>query len=150
MDETQGRFIILLKQEIAALEELHVLLKNELLALKERDSDQVSLMAKQKNELLNKVGMLDKQRQLYIEDDTHLIYTDNVFSENINILSNKIETCLDKCRHQNNINGGVIEMSMLFNKKILDIVCGNDEKDLVYSAEGKNSTHNYQHSLARV
>ena len=119
MDETQGRFIILLKQEIAALEELHVLLKNELLALKERDSDQVSLMAKQKNELLNKVGMLDKQRQLYIEDDTHLIYTDNVFSENINILSNKIEVCLDKCRHQNNINGGVIEMSMLFNKKIL-------------------------------
>jgi flagellar biosynthesis protein FlgN len=153
MNETQGRFISLLKQEASALEELYAVLMKELVALKERNTDSIHEITDNKNVLLNKLGMLDKQRQLYFEKDTHSseIYGDDTaFKNTISTLSSDIEVCLDKCKQQNNINGGIIEMSQLFNEKILDIISGNVDKDITYSAEGKNSSGKNQHSLARV
>lgn len=150
MNETQGRFIALLKQEASALEDLYALLMKELVALKDRNSDTITELAEAKSSVLNKLAMLDKQRQLYIENEEHPIVEDNPFSDNITTLSSEIEVCLDKCRHQNNINGGIIEMSQLFNEKILDIICGNFDEEVTYSADGKNNAKNNQHSLAHV
>ena len=150
MNETEGRFITLLKQEINTLEELHALLLDELAALKQRDSDLIENLAEEKNKLLNKIGMLDKQRQLYVEEHTDANYEENSFTKTMSELSGNIEASLEKCRHQNQINGGVIEISTLFNKKILDIVCGNNTEEVVYCADGKNDSNKNQNSLAHV
>lgn len=153
MNETQGRFVSLLKQETIVLDELHGLLLKEQGALKERDSELITSLADEKNSLLNKLGMLDQQRQLYVENEEHhdIEHMGNTSLANeIKTLSDEIQDGLDKCKHQNNINGGIIEMSQLFNEKILDIVCGNFDKQTTYSAEGKNNSKNNQHSLARV
>ncbi|MCZ6805200.1 MAG: hypothetical protein O7D86_15080 [Proteobacteria bacterium] len=69
MNETQGRFISLLKQEATTLEDLHGLLMKELLALKDRDSNLIAGLSEAKGSTLNKLGMLDKQRQLYVENN---------------------------------------------------------------------------------
>jgi flagellar biosynthesis protein FlgN len=153
MNETQGRFVSLLKQETTVLEDLYGLLMKELVALKDRDSDLITDIAEAKNSKLNKLGMLDKQRQLYLENEEHYneVHGGNTpFVNEIDKLSSEIQICLDKCKQQNNINGGIIEMSQLFNEKILDIMCGNSDKPTTYSAEGKNNSKNSQHSLARV
>ena len=143
MNENQGRFTSLLKQEISALQYLFALLKKELLALKDRNLDSISELAEEKNTILDKLGILEKEKQLCAEND--LADTDE-----ISTLSNEIKNCLDKCKQQNSVNGGVIEMSLLFNGKILDIINGNFDKQTTYSATGKNNSTNNQHSLARV
>ena len=150
MDEVQGRFLTLLKQEETILDELHELLQKEMNALKAHDTELIYELVNSKNSLLDKLGMLDKQRQLYVENERNLLLADNTFTNQINFLSEEIKSSLDKCKHQNKINGGIIEMSQLFNKKMLDIVCGNSDKEATYSAEGKNNSGNNQHSIAHV
>ena len=150
MDEVQGRFLALLKQEEAALDDLHELLKKEMSALKAHNTELINELINSKNSLLNKLGMLDKQRQLYVDNENNMLHGDNTFTNQINLLSEEIKSSLDKCKHQNKINGGIIEMSQLFNKKMLDIICGNSDQETTYSAEGKNNSRNNQHSLAHV
>ncbi len=153
MNETQGKFISLLKQEATTLEDLYGLLMKELVAVKARNTDSITVLAEEKNSMLNKLGMLDKQRQLYVENEEHhneIHGSNTTFVNEMDKLSSEIQVCLDKCKQQNNINGGIIEMSQLFNVKILDIMCGNFDKQTTYSAEGKNNSRNNQHSLARV
>ncbi|GEM_PF-5542937 len=143
MNENQGRFTSLLEQEVTTLHDLHALLQEELLALKDRNLDSISKIAEEKNTVLDKLGTLDKERQRYAKND--LADTDEIHT-----LSREIKVCLDKCKQQNNINGGVIEISQLFNEKILDIMSGNPDKQITYGATGKNNSTNNQHSLARV
>lgn len=153
MSETQGRFLSLLKQEISLLDELHTTLLKELVALKERNTDLISELSEAKTSMLNRLGMLDNQRQLYLENESHhyeIHDEQTTFSSEVKLLNNEIQDYLKKCKQQNKINGGIIEISQLFNDKILDIFYGNADKQTTYSAEGRNNSSNNQHSLARV
>ncbi len=148
MSDYHGRFGALLKQEATTLEELYEVLMKELVALKDRDSDSVNTLSKEKESILDKLEKLDKERQLCIESESP--ENKSTISNEIDSLSSEIQICLDKCKQQNNINGGIIEMSQLFNEKMLDIICGNFEKQTTYSASGKNSKASNQHSLGRA
>lgn len=153
MSETQGRFLSLLKQEISLLDELHDVLIKELVALKERNTDLITELSEEKTTMLDKLGMLDNQRQLYLENEKHHyeIHDEKTsFSNEVKLLNIEIQDYLKKCKQQNKINGGVIEISQLFNEKILDIFYGNTDKQTTYSAEGRNKSNVDQHSLARV
>lgn len=153
MSETQGRFLSLLKQEISLLGELHDALLKELVALKERNTDLITELSEGKTSMLNQLGMLDNQRQLYLENEEHHyeIHDEKTsFSDEVKLLNKEIQDYLKKCKQQNKINGGVIEISQLFNEKILDIFYGNTDKQTTYSAEGRSKSNNDQHSLARV
>lgn len=153
MSETQGRFLSLLKQETSLLNELHDVLIKELVALKERNTDLIAELSKEKTSMLDQLGMLDNQRQLYLENEKHHyeIHDEKTsFSSEVKLLHNEIQDYLKKCKQQNKINGGVIEISQLFNEKILDIFYGNTDKQTTYSAEGRNKSNIDQHSLARV
>ncbi len=143
----QGRLTSLLKQEASTLEDLYEVLMKELVALKDHNSDSVTTLSKEKDSMLNKLEQLDKERQLCVKDAKQ---ESSTFTNEINVLSSEIEICLDRCKQQNNINGGIIEMSQLFNEKMLDIICGNSDKQTTYSAAGKNKAKNSQHSLGRV
>jgi len=153
MSETQGRFLSLLKQEISLLSELHEILIKELAALKERNTDLITELSDIKTSMLDRLGMLDNQRQLYIDNEKHHYEIHDgktSFSNDIKLLNNEIQDYLKKCKQQNKINGGVIEISQLFNDKILDIFYGKTDSHTTYSAEGRNKSNNDQHSLARV
>ncbi|MBL1140452.1 MAG: flagellar protein FlgN [Proteobacteria bacterium] len=149
MNENQGGLPDILEQEVNTLEGLYSLLLKEMVALKERNSDSINQLSKEKNSMLNKLDQLDKERQLCVTENS-IQDTNLTFTNDIDALSKKIEVCLNKCKKQNSINGGIIEMSQLFNEKMLDIICGNSDKETTYGATGKNSTTNNQHSLGRV
>jgi len=153
MSETQGRFLSLLKQEISLLGELYDSLLKELVALKERNTDLIAKFSKEKTLMLDQLGMLDNQRQLFLENENnHYDIHDEktTFSNEVKLLNIEIQDYLKKCKQQNKINGGVIEISQLFNDKILDIFYGNTDKQTTYSAEGRSKSIKDQHSLARV
>lgn len=153
MNETQARFLSVLKQEASVLQNVHEILLEENNALKERSTDLIDQMTEQKNMMLDQLAVLDKQRQLYIEDETHFYEINDhktAFSQNINTLNIEIQNSLEKCKQQNKINGGIIEMSHMFNEKILNIIYGNSEKEVTYNPEGKNNSVSNQQSIARV
>ncbi len=150
MDETQGRFLALLQQESTLLDELYQLLKQETKALKEKNIELINKLLESKNVLLDKLGMLDKQRQLYIEREASQTPMEESMGLKVQEMNRSIQERLDNCKHQNNINGGIIEVTRLFNQKILDIVHGQPNQENTYSAEGKNRTRHTQHSIARV
>ncbi|GJM04482.1 MAG: hypothetical protein DHS20C09_04730 [marine bacterium B5-7] len=153
MNETQVRFLSLLKQETSLLDELHAALLNELVALKERNIDLINELSEAKTLMLDQLGMLDNQRQLYLENENHhyeIHDEETSFSNEVKLLNSEIQDFLKKCKQQNKINGGIIEIGQLFNEKILDIIYGNTNKQTTYSAEGRNKSNIGQHSLARV
>lgn len=148
MNNNQGRLPSILKQEATALEDLYSVLMKELVALKEHNSESISTLSEEKNVMLNKLQQLDKERQLCVTADAP--ENNSTITNEINVLSKEIEICLDKCKQQNSINGGIIEMSQLFNAKMLDIICGNTDKQTTYGVTGKNQTNNNQNFIARV
>lgn len=148
MQNNQGRLRSVLQMESTAFDELHAILMREHLALKERNSESITLLSEEKNTILNKLEKLDRERQLCLQNDMQN-HTQPVSNE-ISQLNSEIELCLDKCKKQNNINGSIIEMSKLFNEKMLDIICGNPDKKTTYGATGKNNNDKNQHSLGRV
>jgi flagellar biosynthesis protein FlgN len=147
MSINQGRLTSILQQEASTLEDLYSVLMKELVALKDRNTESIGMLSEEKDKMLNKLAMLDKERQRCAEnnEENNTSYTDDI-SE----LNNEIEFCLEKCKRQNSINGGIIEMSQLFNEKMLNIICGNFDNDNTYSASGKNNIKNNLHSLGRV
>ena len=148
MSNNQGRLTSILKQETTALENLYSLLMKELVALKDRNSELISELSEEKNTMLNNIEQLDMDRQRCIQEEAP--NESLTFTNEINSLSSEIEICLDKCKQQNSINGGIIEMSQLFNEKMLNIIFGNSDKEMTYSANGKNNSTNNRHSFARV
>lgn len=150
MDETQGRFKNLLEQEAGLLQELNDLLLEETDALKARNIELLNGLVSGKNTILEKLGVLDKQRQLYIETEKPKSIYDEGFEAQVMEINTNIQELLDQCKHQNKLNGSIIEISQMFNSKILDIVLGHSGENNTYSAEGKNQSKNYQNSLARV
>lgn len=148
MNNYQGRFTSILKQEAIALDDLHDILMRELTALKNRDTESVFSISEEKNAMLNKIIEIDSERSLHIEGNSH--ENSVTFTNEITLLNSEIENTLNKCKQQNSINGGIIEMSQLFNEKMLDIISGNSEKPSTYSATGKNNCKPNQHSLGRV
>lgn len=148
MSDEQGRLTSILNQEVSALEGLYSLLMKELIALKERNTDSIGQLSEEKNTMLNKLDQLDKERKRCVNGDTQ--EKEITFTNEIDVLNSEIEICLNRCKQQNSINGGIIEMSQLFNEKMLNIICGNSEKETTYAATGKNKSSSNQHSLGRV
>lgn len=148
MQNNQGRLTSLLQLESTTLNELHAVLTREHIALKERNSESITLLSEEKNTLLNNLEKLDQERQFFLQNDMQ--NNTQPVSNEISQLNSEIELCLDKCKKQNNINGSIIEMSKLFNEKMLDIICGNPDRKTTYGATGKNNTDKNQHSLGRV
>ncbi len=150
MDETQERIVNLLEEEASLLKKLNELLLNETEALKAKDTNLLDDLIASKSSLLDQLGIMDKQRQLYLDTDNNARIYDQTFEVKISEMKTTIQDLLDQCKHQNKINGSIIEISQMFNSKILDIVLGHHNQDDTYSAEGKNYTKNYQNSIARV
>ncbi len=150
MDETQGRIVNLLEEEASLLKKLNELLLEETEALKAKDINLVDELTASKTSLLDQLGVMDKQRQLYLDTGNNAPVYDQTFEVKVSEMKTTIQGLLDECKHQNKINGSIIEISQMFNSKIMDIVLGHNSQDETYSAEGKNYTKNYQNSIARV
>ncbi len=150
MNEEQGRFVELLKQESNLLDDLFQLLEQEKDVLKARDNGLLEALIDSKNEILNKISILDKQRELFMTNQNQMDSTSERFKKTSKDISEELSAKLERCKIQNKINGGLIEVSKLFNEKIINIVRGYAEQQMTYNETGTNIGHQSQQSIARV
>lgn len=147
MNEIQGRFIRLLQQEAEILDNLYALLSEETDILKANDVDNLHEVTSNKHRLLDQLGTLDKQRQLFMDDATLL--NNEQFNSEIDELNKLIQSKLNQCRHRNNVNGGMIEVRQQFNTRILNVLHGDSSNESTYGASGSNTEKN-KNTIARV
>lgn len=147
MDETQGRFIRLLQQEADTLDQINTMLTEEAEVIKKNNIDRLDEITSSKHQLLDQLGILDKQRQLYMDDETLL--NNDQFVSNVNEINSVIQKKLDQCRQLNEVNGGMIEVRQQFNTRILNVIHGEETSETTYSANGTSNDQN-KNSIARV
>jgi len=150
INDYQGRLLTLFNQQLESLKELHRVLLDECEALKQRDTTLIEALAEKKHQLLNIIAELDNKRQIHTDNLPHdainILFDDN----QIVFIKNEIDDLLQQCRHQNQINGGIIEINQLFCSKVLDIVRGEYGDNELYGASGKNLGSHTAQSLARI
>ena len=147
MDETQGRFIKLLQQEADLLDNINILLSEETEVLKANDIQRLNDITDNKHQLLNQLGTVDKQRQLYMEDET--LMNDDQFVSQIEEVNSAIQKKLEQCHHLNTVNGGMIEIRQQFNTRILNLLHGDTSNESTYSAKGTSNERN-KNTIARI
>lgn len=147
MDETQGRFIRLLRQEADTLDQINTMLTEEADVIKKNDINRLDEITSGKHQLLDQLGILDKQRQLYMDDKKLL--NNEQFVSNVNEINSVIQKKLDQCRQLNDVNGSMIEVRQQFNARILNVMHGEETNETTYSANGTSKDKN-KNSIARV
>lgn len=153
MHDVQGRLIDLYNEERECLGSLHELLVHEVAHIRRRNTSEIDNCAKSKGQILEKLDNLDKERQVFLESlesGTGTQQTNIQESRKIVSLKASIQSLLDECRHQNHINGSVIEISQLFNRQILDIIRGVPGDQTTYNATGKNQKLSPIQTIARI
>lgn len=135
------------------IEKLAALLQDEHAALTARDVAAVEACTKRKHELLAHLEILDRQRNEasalldnHNEAGNNGVASDDDFTE----LKQQIKTLLDKCRHQNDINGAIIDISTQFSKRILEVMLGVASSESLYDSTGRNSKTSSYQSVARI
>lgn len=147
--QSQDRLFDLLKHYASKLKALIVILEKEHDSLDERNIKALEQCTEKKQELLNEISMLEQERDSLnqcIEIDTDKLKADKNFTQ----LNDQIKTLLNKCRHMNEENGAIIEISSQFNQRMLEIMIGIPEQGDLYDAAGKNATKLSNQSVARI
>jgi len=126
----QPRLFGLLNQYVNQLNELRDLLGEEHSALKNRDITRLETCTKKKNSGLADLESLDKDIKELRETD----------STNFSGLDDRIQSLLQECRLQNEINGAMIDISNQFSHRILEVILGGNSSEGIYDAGGRHST----------
>ena len=150
MTIAQGRIIEILTSELTVLKELHELLCKEHSALKNKDNDLVDKYNLSKSALLKQLDELEIKRQQCVTNNPERTGLERTLTAEQQELESKINHYLDQCKHQNRINGSIIEISLLFSHRIMDIFKGNITNGETYGASGKNENKNAPHRIAQV
>jgi len=135
--QIQFRARQLLQNYVATLEDLAGVLQDENLALLDRNFSALELNTGRKEELLRLLADLDRDRDQMLSDtavDPAQIRNNEPFAQ----LNRKILATAGACREQNEINGAIIEISSLFNQRLLELMLGKSGQERLYDAKGKD------------
>lgn len=135
------------------LDKLVTLLQEEHEALTARDVTAVQACTVRKHELLAQLEILDQQRNkasVLLDNHNEAVNNGVATKDDFTELKQQIKTLLDKCRHQNDINGAIIDISTQFNKRILDVMLGGSSSESLYDSAGRKSRTNPYQSVAKI
>ena len=142
----QNKLIDVLNAYSTQLEELFTLLREEHNILQLRDVIALEECTQRKHGVLMQLTELqEEQRKLEQVKDQH---TDD--ESQIRPLKEKIRGLLKATREQNDINGGIIDISKQFSQNILDIIFGKTSENKYYDAGGNNSHRSNGNTLAKI
>lgn len=101
-------------------------LSEEFVALKNRDLDNITRLSESKAQLLAQLSDIDSLAQTQAETETEYKNWRQEFA-----------TQLKRCRMQNEINGKLIELSLVSNRKLAAVLAKARDKDsLTYNGHG--------------
>ena len=146
MDSTQLREDLgkVLQQETETAAQLLDALHRERNALGSRELEATEEMAREKEALITRLESLASQQQELLAsagvDPSH--QNVDVALKALGLASlakqwQELLSVLAECRHQNLINGGIIEISRRFAQQVLDTLHGGKFEDELYGPEGE-------------
>jgi len=120
--------------QLSQLEQLLVLLHAENQLLQQQKPDELTALSAEKNELLLAIQSLDQligQSTSFNQEKAAGIH-DNVLD--------KITSCLNECKTQNQINGQVIQHSQLAVERMkTSLLESHNKSSMTYDSKGKKS-----------
>jgi flagella synthesis protein FlgN len=148
---------LLLEKDLTDISNLRATLKEEATALKERHTDHINHLAKNKGTLVKQIE--DRARAKVklitasgakIEAGKVKIGIDALGDPDLSRLWNDSLIQLDECKQLNQVNGLVIERSRARNQKIMDIVRGQHSKPKLYGNTGTEQAYSSATSIAKA
>ncbi|KZY74848.1 hypothetical protein A3742_18515 [Oleiphilus sp. HI0071] len=148
---------LLLEKDLTDISNLRATLKEEATALKERNTDHINHLAKNKGTLVKQIE--DRARAKVklitasgakIEAGKVKIGIDALGDPDLSRLWNDSLIQLDECKQLNQVNGLVIERSRARNQKIMDIVRGQHSKPKLYGNTGTEQAYSSATSIAKA
>lgn len=133
----------LLRREADCAAALLKLLQREREALKGRDADEIGRIAAEKEVLVRELdGHGARQEQLFRlagidperEDLQEAIAVTG--SDALSRAWQEVLNRLEECRHQNQINGAIVDMSQRFTQQVLDLIRGIPANTRLYGPSG--------------
>jgi flagellar biosynthesis/type III secretory pathway chaperone len=149
MEGLQARFAEILQKELDQLIQLEAVLGQEHESLKQRDTDALSKISQEKQNLIKSIEALGRDRlaQLQgggtaIDKESLLSFVDAESSGELRRLWNELEAVLLRCQKQNQVNGIMLEMGKQHTEQLLGILLGEgDRKETeTYDAKGGTSS----------
>ncbi|MBV1910124.1 MAG: flagellar protein FlgN [Kangiellaceae bacterium] len=139
MKETQI-YQTLINQWMSQYNELLELLSQEQRTLEKRDFEQLEMLVRQKNELVNKISL--EQIPSIINDGNvaqltfsqvkqYCLQTPDLQDEWKNLM-----TLVGQCHHKNEVNSKVIELMTKSTKRTFNLIKGFDPDNNIYDAKG--------------
>ncbi|WP_428603390.1 flagella synthesis protein FlgN [Sedimenticola sp.] len=155
--ELQNPLSQILSSELDCARSLMEILQREHKALKSRDPDQVLSISREKQQAVEEMQGLARQRDhllasFKIPGGTAGIKrllqhdTDSVCST----LWKDLAEIATELREQNEVNGGILALSQRHNNQALDILCGRTHNRNTYGAKGQYNKEAPGHSLAKA
>ncbi len=144
--ESKNTLSRLADEYVQVLKEMVDVLELEQSNLKNRKFDNMNSCTGEKETLLTRLAQLDAQRHSLTGDSTA-----QAKKEVDSRTSKVIESLLEKCRDLNIVNGGIVEISKQFNRRMLDTILGAASEDnKLYDATGNNSGNRLQQVFAKI
>jgi flagellar biosynthesis protein FlgN len=148
---------LLLEKDLTDISNLRATLTEEASALKERDSEKISHLAKNKGTLVKQIEDRARAKVKLITASGAQIEAGKVKSgiealgdADLTKLWNDSLAQLEDCKQQNQINGLIIERSRARNQKIMDIVRGQHTKPKLYGNTGSEQAYSSATSIAKA
>ena len=148
---------LLLEKDLTDISNLRATLKEEANALKERDSEKINHLARNKGTLVKQIEDRARAKVKLITASGAQIEAGKVKSgiealgdPELANLWNESLAQLDDCKQLNQINGLVIERSRARNQKIMDLVRGQHAKPKLYGNKGAEQAYSSATSIAKA
>ena len=148
---------LLLEKDLSDLAALLSALNEESNALKERNSDQISALAKTKATLVKQIEDRARAKVKLITASGAKIEAgkvktgiDALGDQELSALWHESLVKLDECKELNQINGLIIERSRTRNKKIMDLVRGQHSTPTLYGNKGAEQAYSSANSIAKA
>lgn len=153
------QFEQVLTREGEAVAQLGALLEEENATLARRDAGELETLVAGKEKLLQQLAALAAEREAILQQagfskdqDGFLGFIDSDTSGHLRELWESVAQALEKCQHQNQINGQLLDMSKQQAEEILALLLGKSQgsTNTLYDQSGNTSTSYGQNTSIKV
>lgn len=145
------------EQGLHACQQLLILLEDERTALKERDTEALTRIIKDKSNSLLALEQSAKQRTAWLQANAADTELEHAWAEHVNALSPELgsqwlqfKSLLEDCRAHNEINGKMLARNQQVFKRIVSLVRGQTDQQPLYTPKGSRGSAKGYHNLGEA
>lgn len=139
-----------LDQYAGKLEQLISVLRNEHESLNSKDIAGLEQCTQRKHEILSELEQLEAIRTEADSQQHHGGNSESIPGNHLDEIKDRIKNLLEECRHLNETNGAIVDISKQFNQRLLEVILGKPSAADTYNATGKNDSRLPTQTVAKI